>query len=164
MWLYCCGTDSPNDSPIPNIVLYDYQNSRTDQCAADFLDGYSDCLQVDGYQGYAKTRAILVACMAHARIKFVEAEIAQPKGKTGKANWALNHIQKLYRIETKIKDETTEEKYRIRRPKPYPYSPNSKTGWISLPCTCRLKPRWAKPLVTVLINGLNLFVILRMAI
>jgi|TARA_R110000868_G_scaffold136847_2_gene349964 hypothetical protein len=97
MWLYCCGTDSPNhnlpdadSAPIPNIVLYDYQASRSGQCAADFLDGYSGYLQVDGYQGYAKTRAILVACMAHARRKFKEAEVAQPKGKTGKANWALN--------------------------------------------------------------------------
>jgi transposase len=124
MWLYCCGTDSPQtkprDSGIPNIVLYDYQNSRRGQCAADFLDGYSGYLQVDGYQGYASTRAILVACMAHARRKFVEAETAhrsadRPKGKTGKVNWALNHIQKLYRIETKIKGETTEEKYRIRQ-------------------------------------------------
>jgi hypothetical protein len=62
-----------------------------------------------GYQVYAITRAILVACAAHARRKFVEAETAQPKGKTGKANWAMNHIQKLYRIETKIKCETTNE-------------------------------------------------------
>jgi transposase len=115
MWLYCCGTGSLNDSPIPNIVLYDYQNNRRGQCAADFLEVYSDYLLVDGYQGYAKIRAILVACMAHASRKFVEAETAQPKGKSGKANWALNHIQKLYRIETKIKGETPEEKYRIRQ-------------------------------------------------
>jgi len=120
MWLYCCGTDSPNDSPIPNIVLYDYQNSRRGQCAADFLEGYSSYLQVDGYQGYAKTRATLVACMAHARRKFDEAETAQPKGKTGKANWALNHIQKLYRLETKIKDKTPEEKHRIRQAEAIP--------------------------------------------
>jgi len=124
MWLYCCGTDSPETIPrgssIPNIVLYDYQNSRRGQCAADFLEGYSGYLQVDGYQGYAKTQAILVACMAHARRKFVEAQTAQPKGKTGKANWALDHIQKLYRIEAKIKGETTEEKYRIRQAEALP--------------------------------------------
>jgi transposase len=64
---------------MPNIVLYDYQNSRSGQCAVDFLDGYSGYLQVDGYQGYAKTLAILVACMAHMRRKFVEAETAQEK-------------------------------------------------------------------------------------
>jgi transposase len=124
MWLYCSGTDSPQtkskDSSIPNIVLYDYQNSRRGQCAVDFLAGYSGYLQVDGYQGYAQTQATLVACMAHARRKFKEAEMAQVKGKTGKANWALNQIQKLYRIETKIKGETTEEKYRIRQAEALP--------------------------------------------
>ncbi|MBL4631350.1 MAG: IS66 family transposase [Paraglaciecola sp.] len=127
MWLHCCGTDTPINhlpdagcAPIPNIVLCDYQNSRRGQCAADFLDGYSGYLQVDGYQGYAKTKAILVACMAHARRKFKEAEVAQPKGKTGKANVALNHIQKLYRIETKIKGKTTKDKYRIRQAETLP--------------------------------------------
>jgi transposase len=119
MWLYCCGTDSANDGPILNIVLYEYQNSRIGQCTTDFLASYSGYLQVDGYQGYAKTLAILVACMAHARRKFVEAETAhrsadRPKDKTGKANWALNHMQKLYRIETTLKNETSEEKHRIR--------------------------------------------------
>lgn len=37
--------------------------------------------------------AVLVGCMAHARRKFVDAQTAQPKGKTGKADWAINHIQ-----------------------------------------------------------------------
>jgi transposase len=124
MWLYCCGSDSPQTksrgSNMPNIVLYDYQNSRSGQCAVDFLDGYSGYLQVDGYQGYAKTLAILVACMAHMRRKFVEAETAQAKGKTGKANWALNHIQKLYRIETQIKDKTAQEKQAIRQQQSLP--------------------------------------------
>ncbi|MDP5031269.1 MAG: IS66 family transposase [Paraglaciecola sp.] len=127
MWLYCCGTDSPNnkvldaeDLSMPNIVLYDYQASRSGQCAVDFLAGYSGYLQVDGYQGYAKTPATLVACMAHMRRKFVEAQTAQAKGKTGKANWALNHIQKLYRIETRIRDLSAPEKYRIRQQEALP--------------------------------------------
>ena len=134
MWLYCSGNDSPQtlpreDSSIPNIVLYDYQNSRRGQCAVDFLAGYSGYLQVDGYQGYAQTQATLVACMAHARRKFVEAETAQPKGKTGKANWALNQIQKLYRIETKIKGKTAQEKYRIRQADALPLLMQFK-GWL----------------------------------
>jgi transposase len=132
MWLYCCGTDSPNNKVLdaeclsmPNIVLYDYQASRSGQCAVDFLAGYSGYLQVDGYQGYAKTSATLVACMAHMRRKFVEAQTAhrgadRAKGKTGKANWALNHIQKLYRIESKIKDLSAPEKYRIRQQEALP--------------------------------------------
>jgi transposase len=43
--------------------------------------------------------------MARIRRKFKEAQTAQSKTskKTGKADWALSHIQKLYRIETQIK-------------------------------------------------------------
>ena len=148
MWLYCCGTDSPNDNlpdaetaAIPNIVLYDYQASRSGQCAADFLDGYSGYLQVDGYQGYAKTQATLVACMAHARRKFKEAEVAQAKGKTGKANWALNHIQKLYRIETKIKGETAKEKQRIRQAEALPLLTQFK-DWLAK-STLQVPPKTA---------------------
>lgn len=90
------------------------------QCAVDYLDGYSGYLQVDGYVGYEKTKATLVGCWAHARRKFKEAEIAQPKGKTGKANMALNHIQKLYRLEIHLKDKTAEQKYQGRQEKAKP--------------------------------------------
>ncbi len=52
MWVYCTGSDSPGDHPDtpghplclrhsprhpPNIVLYDYQASRSGQCAKDYL-------------------------------------------------------------------------------------------------------------------------------
>lgn len=56
-----------------------------------------------------------MGCRAHARRKFTEAEIAQPKGKTGKANWALNHIQKIYRIETLNKDSSPEVRRQQRQ-------------------------------------------------
>jgi hypothetical protein len=120
MWLYCTGSDAPTQSDIPNIVLYDYQSGRAGQCAVDYLEGYTGYLQVDGYVGYEKTAATLAGCWAHARRKFKEAEIAQPKGKTGKANMALNHIQKLYRLEIQLKDKTPEEKYQGRQEKAKP--------------------------------------------
>ena len=64
MWLYCSGTDSlVPGSPIPNIVLYDYQRARSGQCPVTFLDGYNQYLQVDGYAGYEQTSATLVGCM-----------------------------------------------------------------------------------------------------
>ncbi len=119
MWLYATGTDAPNKlglpNIVPNIILYDYQASRAGQCAVDFLNGFSDYLQVDGYAGYGLTKAQLVGCRAHVRRKFKEAETAQPKGKTGKANWALNQIQKLYRVETLHKDSTPAERQRQRQ-------------------------------------------------
>lgn len=117
MWLYCTGSDVPTQSAVPNIVLFDYQSGRAGQCAVDYLGGYNGYLQVDGYSGYEKTSAILVGCWAHARRKFKEAEIAQPQGKTGKANMALNYIQKLYRIEIQLKDKNVAQKYQIRQEK-----------------------------------------------
>ncbi len=101
MWLYCTGSDAPTQSALPNIVLFDYQSGRAGQCAVDYLGKYSGYLQVDGYAGYEKTKATFASCWAHARRKFKEAEIAQPQGKTGKANRALNYIQKLYRLDIK---------------------------------------------------------------
>jgi transposase len=119
MWVYCTGTDSPPTNPHstdpPNIVLYDYQNSRAGHCAKDYLRGYQGYLQVDGYAGYDKADAILVGCFAHARRKFIEAQKIQVKGKTGKADWAINHIQKLYRIEKAIKGQPATQKQLARQ-------------------------------------------------
>ncbi len=118
MWVYCTGSDSPPDHDHihpPNIVLYDYQNTRAGHCARDYLQGYEGYLQVDGYAGYNLTEATLVGCFAHARRKFIEAQRAQAKGKTGKADWAINHIRKLYRIETQIKDKSPAEKQAQRQ-------------------------------------------------
>ncbi|MCP4335377.1 MAG: IS66 family transposase [Gammaproteobacteria bacterium] len=116
MWVYCTGGDSPDpDSQLRNIVLYDYQPSRRGQCPTDWLEGYSHYLQVDGYAGYEQTAATLVGCMAHARRKFVEAKQAQVKGKTGKPDWAISHIGKLYRIEREIRDLAPEKKHEQRQ-------------------------------------------------
>ncbi len=126
MWVYCTGTDSPNSANVedknkpPNIVLYDYKNNRSGQCAKNYLHGFKGDLQVDGYAGYEKTDATLAGCIAHARRKFIEAKTVQVKGKTGKADWAINHIQKLYRIETDIKNKTAADKARIRNEKSTP--------------------------------------------
>ena len=129
MWVYCTGTDSPTNKGPPNIVLYDYQASRSGQCARDYLDGYEGYLQVDGYAGYAQTEARLVGCWAHARRKFVEAKKAQPMGKSGRADWAISHIQKLYRIESEIKDLGPAEKQKAREERARPLLDEFKT-WL----------------------------------
>ena len=133
MWVYCTGTDSPSvqtvtDSP-PNIVLYDYRNSRSGQCPKDYLQGFSGYLQVDGYAGYEQTDATLAGCFAHARRKFVEARKAQPKGKTGKADWAISHINKLYRIESGISEMALAEKHAQRQEHAQPLLDQLKT-WL----------------------------------
>jgi transposase len=96
MWLYATRADSPDgnivDANIPNVVRFDYHNSRSASCATDYLGDYQGYLQVDGYAGYHHTQATLVGCIAHARRKFTDAKTAQGKKPSGKADWALNHI------------------------------------------------------------------------
>tara|TARA_B100000700_G_scaffold178723_1_gene197379 strand:+ start:1900 stop:2487 length:588 start_codon:yes stop_codon:yes gene_type:complete len=70
--------------------------------------------------GYEQTQAMLVGCWAHARRKFMDAKKGAGKKGSGKADWALNHIQKLYRIETQLKDKTAEERYNLRQEKSVP--------------------------------------------
>lgn len=116
MWLYGTGRDvRPVEDTTPHLVLYDYHDSRSGQCPAAFLSGYTGYLQVDGYAGYHSTEATLVGCMAHARRKFEEAQRAQPNAKVGKAVWALSHIQKLYRIEKACQGKPADEVYRRRQ-------------------------------------------------
>jgi len=120
MWVYCSGTDSPNDNAIKNIVLYDYQASRAGSCAVNYLRKFDGYLQADGYAGYEQVDAELIGCMAHARRKYVEAQTAEPKNKSGRANLAINKISKLYRIEKDIKDLPANEKFNIRQKKSLP--------------------------------------------
>jgi transposase len=119
MWLYCTGKEGPDKhSPIPNIVLYDFQPTRSAQCAIDFLQGFDGYLNVDGYQAYESSKATLAGCWAHARRKFIEAEKGMPKGKSGKATVAINSIKKLYAIEALAKQKgTAEETRQIRQEK-----------------------------------------------
>ena len=119
MWLYCTGKDGPDkQSQIPNIVLYDFQPTRSAQCAIDFLQGFDGYLNVDGYQAYESTHATLAGCWAHARRKFIEAEKGMPKGKSGKATVAINHIKKLYAIEALAKQQdTAEQAFQVRQEK-----------------------------------------------
>jgi transposase len=58
--------------------------------------------------------------MAHARRKYDEAKKSQPKGKSGKADVAMNFIQKLYRIEAQIKGSSADEKQQIRQQQAQP--------------------------------------------
>lgn len=112
MWVYGSGVEGSNG---PKLVMFDYQDGRSGQHAVQFLEGYNGYLQVDGYAGYEQTSATLAACWAHARRKFIEAQQAQGKGKTGKADWALNQIQKLYALESKLKTQSFEVKQQQRQ-------------------------------------------------
>ena len=68
MWVHCTGTDSfaknsesDKDNP-PNIVLYDYHDSRAGHCVNNYLQDFDGYLQVDGYAEYKNTGSTLVVC------------------------------------------------------------------------------------------------------
>lgn len=59
-------------------------------------------------------------CWVHARRKFISAQKVQPKGKTGKAAWALNQVRKLYVVEKQTKALEPETRQALREQKSRP--------------------------------------------
>ncbi len=105
--------------PTASAVLFRYEPTRSGDIAKELLRDFTGALMVDGYEGYnaacIKNGITRLGCWAHARRKFIEAQKAQPKGKTGKADQALAYIQQLYRVEQSISDKTSDEKYQARQ-------------------------------------------------
>ena len=105
--------------PGQQVTLFTYEASRGQKVADELLTGYRGYLQADGYAGYdsvcAKNRLTQVGCFAHARRKFDEALKAQGQNNRSKASKGLIYIQKLYRIEKRIKNLEPEERYQQRQ-------------------------------------------------
>ena len=97
MWVQ---TGGPPDTPV---ILFDYFTSREQEVPVRLMTGYSGYLMTDDYSGYnaieRQPGIERLACWAHARRKCVDAQKVQPKGKTGRADVALNMINALYKIE-----------------------------------------------------------------
>lgn len=72
------------------------------------LESYRGYFMVDDYADYnalaLQPGMERLACMAHARRKFVNAQKVQLKGKNGRVDIALTMINKLYDIEREVKD------------------------------------------------------------
>jgi transposase len=103
----------PGDQPI---VLYDYSPSRSGETPVKLLHGFKGYLQVDGYDGYSRAckeyELTRLGCFDHVRRKFFDAsKTAGGKSIGGKG---LKLIDRLYKIEKRIKDESIEKRYEIR--------------------------------------------------
>lgn len=108
MWVYRSGEFASNP-----VVIYDYQPSRAQTCPKGFLGDYSGYLLCDGYKAYEGLKQVTLAgCMAHARRKFTDAQKAQPKGKSGRAEKALGYIGKLYGVESQSKTLSADNRHR----------------------------------------------------
>lgn len=118
MWVQASG---PPDRPV---ILFDYTTSRAQEVPLRLLGDYRGYLMTDDYAGYnalgAQPGVERLACMAHARRKFVDAQKVQPKGKTGRADIALTMINKLYGIERDLKEMTDEQRFGGRQEQSLP--------------------------------------------
>lgn len=88
------------------------------------LADYCGYLMTDDYAGYndldAQPGVERLGCWAHARRKFFDAQKVQLKGKTGRADIALNLINKLYGIEHEFKEASDDQRFSARQEKGLP--------------------------------------------
>lgn len=102
---------------INPIILFDYDPTRSKEVPGQLLKGFKGFLQVDGYAAYDEVcqnpDIIRVGCMAHVRRKFFDVHKASKK-QGGSANFVLQKIQKLYKIEEEIKDKKIDERKQTR--------------------------------------------------
>ncbi|WP_434518868.1 IS66 family transposase [Pseudomonas sp. NFX1] len=118
MWVQASGP------PDRQVVLFDYTTSRAQEVPLRLLEGYRGYVMTDDYAGYnalaLQPGVERLACMVHARRKFVEAQQVQPKGKTGRADVALAMINKLYGIERELKDVSDDQRFIGRQERSLP--------------------------------------------
>jgi len=95
LWVYIGDRDHP-------YVVFDFTTHYRRDGPEQFLTGYTGYLQADALAQYERlfaTGGILhVACNAHARRRFVEAQSSSPD----EAEEALKYIRKLYKVEREL--------------------------------------------------------------
>lgn len=119
LWVYV------GDKHHPQIV-YDYTPGRTRDGPERFMKTYTGYLQADAYAGYDQIYArgktdparcvVEVACWAHARRKFVEAETSDMSRALAAKTW----IRLLYDVEDEAKALTSDERRALRQEKAAP--------------------------------------------
>jgi len=113
MWLY--RTSGCSKHPI---VLYDYQPNRKAENAEKFLQGFNGWVHTDGYRGYRGIEGVrTVGCWAHARRRFCEAleVLSESERKTSIAAVGLDYCNRLFAIESKIKEFKFEDRLKERQ-------------------------------------------------
>ena len=110
-------------APEMRKLFFHYdEGSRAQRVAIDLLKDFKGAVQSDGYVAYDiyenKQGVLLLGCWAHARRKFEEALKNDPQ----RAQFALEYIQLLYRLERQAEDEgmTKEQIEELRQTKAYP--------------------------------------------
>jgi transposase len=124
-WLWAQSTDASGACGTgPPIRLYSYTTGRGAQAGASVWAGMREgaVLMSDGYEVYEEIarshRLTHLACWAHCRRYWMEALQALPKSARTReqpAAQAIDLIAKLYEVEKRAKDTTSEERLIMRR-------------------------------------------------
>jgi transposase len=111
MWVYVGDKDNPYN-------VFDFTLSRSRDGPQQFLKGYKGTLLADAYGGYdgivvgnGEGGIVRAGCWAHARRKFVDAEVTHP----AIAAEAVGIIKKLYVIEDRGKTMDAASRGELRR-------------------------------------------------
>lgn len=88
-----------------STIIFDYQHCRSGRHATAFLEEFRGILQNDRYAGYNELRRrdgiTDVACWAHARRKFVDAELTAGR----RTKPILQKITQLYAVEARAREQ-----------------------------------------------------------
>ncbi len=112
-------------SPVPKIVVYEYQKTRHSDHPKEYYKDFRGVLMTDGLEQYHKLAReqegiINANCLAHARRHFANAIKAMGKGnqeavKSSAAYKALVRIGGIYKLEETLKDLSPEERLKERQ-------------------------------------------------
>lgn len=121
MWVHLTG----ELSPVPKIIVYEYQKTRHSDHPKEYYKGFHGILMTDGLEQYHKLareqKGVTNAnCLAHARRHFTNAIKAMEKGnpeviKSSVAYKALVRIGAIYDLEGALKDLSPEERLKERQ-------------------------------------------------
>ena len=103
-----------------NSVVYDFAPSRSGEHARVFLNGWQGKLVCDDFAGYKasfKQGITEIGCMAHARRKFHDLQVANQSQISVDA---LVQIGQLYDIERQAKDLDDHQRHQLRQEKAKP--------------------------------------------
>lgn len=121
MWVHLTG----ELSPVPKIIVYEYQKTRHSAHPKEYYKGFNGILMTDGLEQYHKLareqEGITNAnCLAHARRHFTNAIKAMGKSnpeavRSSVAYKALVRIGAIYDLEGTLKDLLPEERLKERQ-------------------------------------------------
>jgi transposase len=103
-------------------TIFDYRDSRSRDGPTEFLKGFRGYLQTDAYSAYESVvlksagRIIPVGCWAHARRKFFDARLSQPR----EVHYVLGLIAQMCDIEHEIRLQGPDERKAARQERSVP--------------------------------------------